>query len=236
MERLDSLPPPQPVTAPPFVALLREVRVLADFRRGWRIGPAMATDHEGDGRPVMVLPGFLASDGSTVMLRRTLRACNYWAYGWGQGRNLGVRADILDRLDRRLDRIAAEAEGPVTLVGWSLGGLIAREYAKHAPDRVAKVITLGSPFSGDIRANHAWRLYELINRHPVDRTPLDARLTEKPPVPTIALWSQNDGVVAPACARGLPHESDSAIEVQCGHMGFMTSPDSIAAILNAIEA
>lgn len=236
MNRIASLQPQPAVAPPPIAALLREVRVLADLRRGWRIGPAMAFEHDGGLRPVMVLPGFLASDGSTVMLRRTLKAANYMTYGWGQGRNLGVRADILDRLDARLDRIAREAEGPVTLVGWSLGGLIAREYAKHAPDRVAKVITLGSPFSGDIRANHAWRLYELINRHPVDRTPLAANLTEKPPVPTIALWSENDGVVAPACTRGLPHEVDRAIEVTCGHMGFTTSRDSIAAILAALEA
>src|SRR3546814_10799540 len=87
---------------------------------------------------------------------------------------------------------------------------------------------LGSPFSGDLRANHAWRIYELVARHRIDSPPLPVKLTEKPPVPTYAIWSGNDGVVAAHCARGLPEESDAAFEVRCGHMGYMTSRDSIA--------
>lgn len=221
-------------TAPSFARLLAEVRVLGDLRRGWRYGPAMATEHDGGGRPVMALPGFLAADGSTIMLRRTLNAANFRAHGWGQGRNFGIRADILERLDRRMDEIQRGSGEKVAMIGWSMGGLIAREYAKHAPDRVDRVITMGSPFSGDIRANHAWRLYELINRHPVDRVPIPVNLTEKPPVPTFALWSENDGIVSPACTRGEPHESDHALQVNCGHMGFTTSPDSIEAIFEAL--
>src|SRR3546814_15081748 len=84
------------------------------------------------------------------------------------GRNLGIRRDIFHRLDRRMDYIQRHDPQPGSLIGWSLGGLIAREYAKYAPDRVAKVITLGSPFSGDLRANHAWRIYELVARHRID--------------------------------------------------------------------
>src|SRR3546814_3029182 len=108
------------------------------------------------------------------------------------GRNLGIRRDIFHRLDRRMDYIQRHDPQPGSLIGWSLGGLIAREYAKYAPDRVAKVITLGSPFSGDLRANHAWRIYELVARHRIDSPPLPVKLTEKPPVPTYAIWSGND--------------------------------------------
>jgi hypothetical protein len=233
---MDQTMPAFPASPPSFAKLFREVRVLGELRRGWRYGPAMATDNDGRGRPVMVIPGFLAADGSTVMLRRTLNAANFSTYGWGEGRNFGVKADVLDRLDRRLDYIERECDGPVALIGWSLGGLIAREYAKYAPDRIDRVITMGSPFSGDLRANHAWRLYELINRHPVDQGPLSVNLTEKPPVPTYALWSENDGIVSPMCSRGLPHESDRAWQVECGHLGFTTSPDSIHAIFEALEA
>jgi pimeloyl-ACP methyl ester carboxylesterase len=114
----------------------------------------------------MVIPGFLATDFSTVILRRTLEAAGYRVYGWGLGLNLGARKDLLERLEEQLGRAARH--GPVSLVGWSLGGLYARELAKLRPSKVARVITLGSPFSGDARANNAWRLYEMINDHKVD--------------------------------------------------------------------
>lgn len=186
----------------------------------------------GQGRPVLVIPGFLASDYSTVVLRRTLQAAGYRAYGWGLGMNLGARADLLDRMATQLARAARR--GPVTLIGWSLGGLYARELAKLHPDKIGKVITLGSPFSGDVRANNAWRIYELLNDHKVDCPPLDVRVHEKPPVPTIAFWSRKDGIVAPACARGRPDECDRAVELDCTHMGFMTADCAMDAVLEAL--
>lgn len=203
--------------------------------RGARAGPAIRTAYDGQGHGVLVLPGFLASDESTGMLRRTLDAANYRSHGWAMGRNFGVQADIFQRIGRRLDHVQRQGGEPVTIIGWSLGGLIAREYAKYAPDRVAKVITLGSPFSGSLRANHAWRLYEFIARHPIDAPPIEVELNIKPPVPTVAIWSRQDGVVAESCARGLPQESDAAIEVACSHMGFMSSPDAIDAIFRALQ-
>ena len=135
-------------------------------------------------------------------------------------------------LEAQLDR--AGRHGPVSLVGWSLGGLYARELAKRQPARVARVITLGSPFSGNARANNAWRLYEMLNDHPVDAPPIEVRTHEKPPVPTLAFWSRADGVVAPACARGLPGEADRAIELNCTHMGFMTADCALDAVLDAL--
>jgi pimeloyl-ACP methyl ester carboxylesterase len=227
---------PAAFAPPPLSLLLREVRALADLRRGGRMAPAIKTSHDGQGQPVIVLPGFLASDGSTVMLRRTLDAANYNSFGWGLGRNFGIQRDIFHRLDRRMNYVQRRNHAPVTLIGWSLGGLIAREYAKYAPERVAKVITLGSPFSGDLRANHAWRIYEIIARHRIDSPPLAVELTQKPPVPTFAIWSRKDGVVDGVCARGMPDESDAAIEVGCGHMGFMSSADSVHAIFRALQA
>lgn len=222
--------------APPSLPLLLgEVRVLADWRRGGRLGRAVPVEAVGQGEPVVVLPGFFATDASTLRLRRTLKAAGYRAHGWAMGRNLGVRHDLVDQMNRRLDRVTGGRDERVTLVGWSLGGLMAREFAKHAPDRVAKVITLGSPFSGDPRANHAWRLYEMVARHPVDETPIPAILSEKPPVPTIAIWSRQDGVIAPASARGAPGERDEAVEVGCGHMGFPTDEGAIRAVLAAMR-
>jgi pimeloyl-ACP methyl ester carboxylesterase len=144
-----------------------------------------------------------------------------------------VRADMFDRLDARLDRIIGPS-GQITLVGWSLGGVIAREYAKHAPHRIAKVITLGSPFSGDMHNNHAWRIYELIADHKVDAPPIPGRFSEKPPVPTIAIWSRRDGIIPPAAARGLPLESDTQIEIDCGHFAMSSAPSALEAVLRAV--
>ena len=226
---------PRDSVAPPIGLLLSEVRVLSDWRRGSRIGPALPVEREGDGRAVMVLPGFFASDGAMVRLRRTIRAAGYASYGWGQGRNFGVRPDTLARIDARIDRIEQDIAGPVTLVGWSLGGLMAREYAKYAPHRVNQVITLGTPFSGNPRANHAWRVYEFIARHPVDAPPIAACLSDKPPVHTTAIWSRSDGLIAPASARGRGDERDAAVEVNCGHLGFPSDEAAIRAVLAALR-
>lgn len=219
--------------APPLAHLAREAVALLALR--WRslVLPRFERSDIGRGRSVMVIPGFLASDRSTRILRQRLEASGFRAYGWGLGMNLGARHDLLDRMDAQLHRTSNE--GPVTLIGWSLGGLYAREIAKRLPDKVARVITLGSPFSGDVRANNAWRLYELINDHKVDSPPIDGTFHEKPPVPTIAFWSRRDGIVAPASARGEPNERDATVELDCTHMGFMWEPGAIEAVMRVLE-
>lgn len=221
----DSLPPP-------LAQLLREAGALVALR--WKsMRPVHAVEGGvGKGRPVIVIPGFLATDHSTTIMRRTLRAAGYRVYGWGLGINMGAREDLFERIEVQFERAARR--GPVTVIGWSLGGLYAREIAKRQPDKVAKVITLGSPFSGDVRANNAWRLYEMLNDHKVDSPPLDVRVAEKPPVPTIAFWSRKDGIVSPASARGEPHECDASYELDCTHMGFMSEACAMEAVLRAL--
>ena len=204
---------------PPSHLLLREAAALAVrlYRGIGRLG--VRCDPEGE--PVMVIPGFFASDRSTLGLQRALAREGYRVSGWGLGRNFGARVDTLDRIVSRLESLSQGR--PVTLIGWSLGGIYAREVAKQRPDLVARVLTLGSPFAGDPRANNVWRLYELASRHPVDCPPLDVDLAAKPPVHTIALWSRRDGIVAPACARGFEGQSDRQVELDCSHMGFATA-------------
>lgn len=185
----------------------------------------------GDGRPVIVYPGFLANDLSTLRLRRSLAAANYEAFGWGLGSNLGARATLFDKLMQRLEAAVAQGNGQkASLIGWSLGGIYAREVAKLRPDLVDRVITLGSPFSGDPRANNGWWFYEFINNHPVDAPPLEIAAPIKPPVPTYAVWSPVDGVVAPAAARGLPGESDRQVEIKVRHLALARAPEAIALI------
>lgn len=222
-------------SAPPLALLLGEVRVFADWARGARHNYRIARAHQGDGQPIMILPGFMVAENRMEFLRQTLERAGYRSFNWGLGRNLGVTTDMLDRLDERLDAIEKEADGPVTLLGWSLGGLIAREYAKRAPHRIARVITMGSPFSGDPRANNAWRVYEWVTKHPVDAPPIEARLEEKPPVPTYALWSRRDGIVSPASACGRPGETDEAIEIDCSHFAFACAPQMVEAVLKILK-
>jgi pimeloyl-ACP methyl ester carboxylesterase len=219
---------------PPLRHYLGEARVVADWVRGRLAEDALARRYPGDGRGVIVLPGLFTTDNRTAMLRRVLKKAGYRTYGWGLGRNMPVKADILDRFGERVDDVGRRTGGPVTLVGWSLGGLIARGFAHHSPERVAGVITLGSPFSGDPRANRAWRIYELVADHPVDNPPLALDRSAKPPVPTVAIWSARDGIIAPDAARGSPQERDLEIEIACGHFAMSSAPDALEAVLRAL--
>ncbi len=186
------------------------------------------------GRKLMVLPGFLATDRTTLGLQRALARAGYRVSGWGLGMNRGARADTLERIAARLEAFGAGE--PVILVGWSLGGIYAREVAKARPELVARVITLGTPFSGDPRNNNVWRLYEIVAGHPVDRPPVAGNPAVKPPVPTLALWSRRDGLIAPAAARGEPGECDREQELDCRHMGYAVSGRAFPRIVEAIRA
>ncbi|AGH50611.1 hypothetical protein G432_14460 [Sphingomonas sp. MM-1] len=223
-------------TIPPLGRFLAEGSALVTWPFTARTARRIAAARRGDGRAVMVIPGFLAGDPMTSRLRRMLRIAGYAPHGWGLGFNRGVTADLLARMQGRLEHVARADAGPISLVGWSLGGLYAREMAKLRPDLIDRVITLGSPFSGDPRANRAWRRYEALNGHPVDRLPIPVDLPAKPPVRTFALWSAQDGIVAPATTHGQPGEADHVMRVACRHIDFVTAPAALAAILDALEA
>jgi pimeloyl-ACP methyl ester carboxylesterase len=220
------------IAAPALPLLIQEIAAFAYMRTRATFAPAVPTDICGTGAAVMVIPGFMASDRTTGRLRRSLEKAGFISCGWGLGRNRGINADTLHRIDAQLAQLSHP--GPVILVGWSLGGLIAREYAKYAPNKVARVITLGSPFSGDPRANNAWRAYEFIAGHRVDNPPIPVVLAQKPPVHTTAFWSHKDGVVAAACARGSADEADEQIELSCSHMAFVADPSAIRAVIAAL--
>jgi pimeloyl-ACP methyl ester carboxylesterase len=187
-----------------------------------------------DGPKLMVVPGFLANDHTTLGLQRALAAAGYRVTGWDLGMNRGATPEMLERLARRIQRFGGG--GKIILVGWSLGGIFAREVAKLRPDLVEKVVTMGSPFSGDPRGNNVWRLYEWIAGHKVDDPPIKTDLAEKPPVPTLALWSRHDGIVSIASARGLPNESDRQVELDCSHMGFAVSGRAYPQIIAALRS
>jgi pimeloyl-ACP methyl ester carboxylesterase len=120
------------------------------------------------------------------------------------------------------------------IVGWSLGGLYARELARAEPERVRAVVTLGSPVWGDRRRyTNVWRLYEWVAGHPVDAPPIPDSV-EKPPVPTLAIWSRRDGIVGAPSARGTDESRDKAVEVSSTHMGFAVSKRGTRAAVREI--
>ena len=216
---------------PASLKRLREVATLVSHapRQLGHLGPRGPAG----GDPVLVIPGFIANDRTTMELRRALAEGGYRVHGWRQGFNLGVRADTLDKLEACLDRL--EADRPVIVVGWSLGGLYARELARRCPDKVRAVVSLGSPISGDLHQNNVWRLYELVAGHKIDHTPIP-RITDKPPVPTLAIWSRHDGIIAARAAYGLPGERDHAVELDSPHMGFAVSRRVTRAVVREIDS
>jgi len=187
-----------------------------------------------DGAKLMVIPGFLATDRTTLGLQRALADAGFRVIGWGMGLNRGVTEDIVERIAERVERFGAGQK--VILVGWSLGGIYARVVAQERPELVEKVITLGSPFAGDRRRNNnVWRLYEWVAGHPVNQPPIERDPETKPPVPTLALWSRRDGIVSPAGARGTPEQRDCELELDCSHMGFAVSAKAYPKIVAAIR-
>lgn len=190
----------------------------------------------GEHLPVLVLPGFLANDAGSRPLRRALERAGWPVFGWGLGINRGASPDTLEAVAARIDSLLARTGAErVHLVGWSLGGLFAREFAKHHPQRIASVISLGSPFSGSLKANHAWRLYQRVAGHPVEAPPIGWHNQARPDVPTYALYSERDGVVAASTSRGEPTESDRAIAVDCTHIGFAYAPASAEAVIACLR-
>jgi hypothetical protein len=198
---------------------MKEVGSVAS--RFWRGFGHMGARGPKDGIPALVIPGFIASDRTTMELRRALAEAGFRVHPWRHGINWGARADTLEQLKRAVD--LCEHDQPVVLVGWSLGGLYAREIARAEPECARAVVTLGSPVWGDRRRyTNVWKLYERIAGHPVDQPPIPDS-DEKPPVPTLSIWSRRDGIVAAPAARGTEHTRDKAVEVDSTHMGFAVS-------------
>ncbi|WP_338245142.1 alpha/beta hydrolase [Aurantiacibacter hainanensis] len=185
----------------------------------------------GRGRAALVIPGLTTGDISTTLLRRTLKTRGFLPEGWKQGLNLGADAAKLKSLEARIGELQRQTGHKVVLIGWSLGGLYARVLAHRCAHMVDMVVTVASPFSGDRHANRAWKLYEAINDHTVDNPPFSESVSAKPPVPTIAVWSAKDGIVAPDCCRGGEGEADHTVRIDAPHFTLGTSASCIEKIL-----
>ncbi len=194
----------------------------------------------GDGHAVLVLPGFLASDTSTGPMRGLLESLGYDVHGWGLGRNLRVNAQRIRDLAAVLRTIQAESGGKVSLIGWSLGGVLAREIAKIHPDAVRQVITLGSPITDNRDHSNARALFELINgAEPppeVDGHRFES-LNRPPPVPTTSILTKGDGVVhwRGSVQHVQPdHDTTENILVAASHIGMGVNPSVMVALADRL--
>lgn len=217
-----------------FLLELRALPELAGFALSLPMLAAMAA--RGHGQPVLVLPGLVTSDKSTVPLRTFLSSKNFAAYGWELGRNYGPLPGIEQGMIDRVKSLADKHGQKVSLVGWSLGGIYARQLAKMLPDETRQVITLGSPFRGDPRATNAWKLYEYTSGHKVDdrQQHMGGHIHEAPPVPASAIYSRTDGICAwQNCMEELS-DSHENIEVAASHCGLGHHPAAVYAVCDRL--
>lgn len=214
----------QTLKAPGAFLLALEGRALWEFGAALAAFPLMRLAPRGDGHAVVVFPGLAASDISTLPLRGFLAERGYKPHGWDLRFNFGPRRGVLERSLERVRRLRRETGRKVSLVGWSLGGVYAREIAKLAPGDVRCVITLASPFTGHPKANNAWRIYELASGHSLDDPVQLERVREAPPVPTTSLLSRSDGIVAWQCCLQQRTALAESIELAASHIGMGLNP------------
>jgi triacylglycerol lipase len=227
-------PPPKALM---LVETPRALWTLVRLARHWR---GLKLEGRGDGRPVLLLPGLFNSERSLIVMHRYLSDLGYTVHGWGLGRNLGVRATgtQAERLIERVAALHAASERKVTLVGVSLGGIMARLVAHRRPDLVAQVITVSSPFAGSPLATNVWRQFEWLSGEKVDDPAVTKRLEEVAQplsVPSTAIWSRSDGLVNGTICREGEGAACNSVEVRSSHLWVQMHPDVLRAIARALR-
>ncbi len=239
-----AMPSSQSAAGPHDIAAPNLMLLAMEFRAFWEAGslipawPALRRAPAGDGHPVIIFPGLSASDGSTFPLRQYLSSLKYEVYGWNQGFNFGARAGVLDAATRQVRETFEVTGRKVSLIGWSLGGVYAREISKLLPDMVRGVITLGTPFSGSPKSTNAWRIYELTSGRRIDREATKYDLPAPPPVPTTSLYSRTDGIVAWKASIQKPtavNLQTENIEVIASHVGIGLNPSAWWAVADRLS-
>jgi pimeloyl-ACP methyl ester carboxylesterase len=223
------------LSAPGPLLMMLEARAPWEYAAMLAAAPWLNKIPVGDGHPVLVLPGLGASDFSTAPLRNFLRERGYTPYAWKQGFNFGPRHGVLERCRAQVKQLAAHHREKVSLIGWSLGGIYAREIAKEQPEHARCVITLGTPFAGHPRATNAWRFYEMVSGQATHDHELVAQIKHPPPCPTTSIYSKTDGVVAWRCSLNPPTPLTENIEVHASHIGMGMNPLALYAMADRLR-
>jgi hypothetical protein len=235
----DCSEPPLGRLRPPHLGLLlAEARGLFELNASVLLSPVLARAPRGDGHPVWVLPGLLAGDLSTLLLRRYLTTLGHDSHAWGFGRNTVGVYKMRAQLRERLAAIHHErGRRKVSLVGWSLGGIYARDLALHMPQLIRSVVTLGSPFAGDITATNARRIYEILSGETLQDANIQdmQALSGDLPVPTTSIYSRTDGIVNWRTCLVRPSDRSENIEVRlASHMGLGVNPAVLWAVADRL--
>ncbi|MEE9372341.1 MAG: alpha/beta hydrolase [Saprospiraceae bacterium] len=227
------------VEKPSLYLFLTEIpRAIGAFIKGYGYYLNKPKVSATKGSPVLVLPGFLGSDLSTSVLRKYLKKSGYHAYGWGLGRNLANLKD-LKKIDKIINQLYTKYENPVVLIGWSLGGVYARHITKHKPDKVAQLITMGSPYMGVAESNRAHLTFKLVKMgrgfNTFERKWIES-LPQPVEVPSTAIYSKNDGIVSwKVCHEATISNNHQNIEVTCGHFGMGVCEQVFKALDSILE-
>ena len=221
---------------PSLLLMLAEARSLLELNSSLLLSPLLMRAPKGDGHPVLALPGFLASDLSMAPMRRYLKALGYDAHAWNLGRNLGGVASKRGALRDLVQRIYATTGRKVSIVGWSLGGIYARDLGLQLPDMVRSVITLGSPFTSDVTATNATRLYEALSGEGINDNPeIRQAIAGDLPVPTTSIYSRTDGIVNWHTSQLRPSSTAENIEVYlASHIGLGVNPAALWAVADRL--
>lgn len=224
----------------PSLALLGAEPFRAAMEFAWnKLGTLSADAKPGDGHSVVIFPGLGADGKSVATLRAHCRALGYDAFDWGQGFNTGPKGNFdvwLHNLKSQVVDLLAGHTQPATLIGWSLGGLYAREIGKLMAPRIRQVITMGTPFNAQADHTNVGWLFRMLSGSSSEIGPaLSLRLRTPPPMRTTSIYSRSDGVVAwQTCRHDKPSKLVHDIEVDGSHVGMGWNRDVLAAVADRL--
>lgn len=223
------------VRKPPLVgALIDPVRAGGELATSVGLLPFLRMLPAGDGHPVLVLPGFMAGDTSTIPLRTFLKSKGYAVSAWDMGRNLGPTPEVMDRMPRLLREVFNEHGRKASLVGWSMGGVYARWLARIQPDRVRQVVTLGSPVRSEVRdSSNASSLYDYLRPYHDEGLPgLDNGAPLE--VPATAIHTRSDAIVPWETCLIEPGAQSENVRVSGSHSGLGFNPASLYVVADRL--